>query len=68
MSLRAFSHNSYYLEKEAASSFGIGIAIDDDGEGIHAAFRSIPNAVWFMLVTMTTVRRPVFTYRNHYSR
>ena len=48
-----FASFIYYLEKEAANTFGAG-DLDDESDGI-AAFRSIPHAIWFMMVTMTTV-------------
>ena len=41
-----FASFLFYLELKAGES--------EDGEG-HAAFQSIPHAIWFMLVTMTTV-------------
>ena len=44
-----FASFLYYLEYEAA---GCG---EDHIHGCHAAFHSIPHAMWFMLVTMTTV-------------
>ena len=41
-----FASFLFYLELKAGES--------EDGGG-HAAFQSIPHAIWFMLVTMTTV-------------
>ena len=46
-----FASVIYYLEKEASEST---VSVDDD-DVLAAAFRSIPHAIWFMLVTMTSV-------------
>ena len=42
----------YYLEETAASMSG---ACGEQNPNFEPAFRSIPHAIWFMLVTMTTV-------------